>query len=381
MAAEDLTVSGGDGVGPETGDVITGPDFAVPPRLVRIVAVVGAVVLAGVGAAIVQRGAATTERFPVVAPTAAVDESAPPPVRTPTALPADLVFGTGDTTVLVDRDGAATPLPPGGPVTAAAKVPSGWVVGRAGRVLHVRGTETTDLAPGAAFHVDVTGTRVLIDNGTGRALVWSIPNNRPEMSTDLPAHVRVVGWLGAAVLLSVRDDAGRWRYDRWFPGGPYEEAPSTIEGNYLGVVGEALVVHRRDGPLDCVVRVPDIFRPIGPALRCGFGVTVEPPAARWEAVSPGGVFAALPGPDGSVQVAPLPAMLGGRAGFAAVTGLPGRVVDLTWRDGDTAALLVDGDASRMWTCAAADGTCRPTPLNGPAGLAPLILATRLPAVR
>lgn len=380
MSADDLTVSGGDTDEPG-GDVITGPDLTVPPGLIKGLAVVGVMVLAGVGATFVQRGGAATVRYPLAVPSPAVEEFIPRPAVAVTELPADLVFGAGDTTVLVDRDRRETPLPPGGPVTAAVKVPSGWVVGRDGRVLHVRDDGTTDLPPGPTFHVDVTGTRVLIDRGGGRATVWSIPAGRPEVSTDLPAHVRVVGWLGAAVLLSVRDDEGRWRYDRWFPGGPYEEAPSTIEGNFLGVVGEALVLHQRDGTLDCVVRVPDLFRPIGPALRCGFGVTVdgELPRGRWEAVSPGGGFAAVPGPNGSVHVASLPAMLGGRAGFASLTGLPGPVVGLIWRDAATVAVLVRGDVPHIWSCVIVYGTgCRSTPLNGPAGLTPLLLATRQP---
>jgi hypothetical protein len=382
MSADDLTVSGTED-GATDGDVITGPDFAMPPALVRAAAVVAVTVLAGVGAVMVQRGGDTTARYPVVAPSATVEEFVPPPSRDLGTLPADLVFGAGDTAVLVDRDGGATPLPPGGPVTAAVKVPSGWVIQRAGRVLHVRGGEVTDLAPGRAFHVDATGALVLIDGGTGTVTVLSLPAGTPEVATELPAHVRVVGWLGAAVLVSVRDTEGRWRYDRWFPAGPYEEAPSTVEGSFLGVAGEALVVHQRDGTLDCVVRVPDILRPAGQALRCGFEVAVdgELPRGRWEAVSPGGGYTAVPGPNGSIHVASLPAMLGGRAGFAPLAGLPGPVVDLTWRDAATAALLVAGDGSRIWTCAAAGGMCRPTPLNGPAGLAPLLLATRLPAVR
>jgi len=262
-------------------------------------------------------------------------------------------------------------------------------VGTRFRVLYLRGREALDLAPGIAnpsFWVDETGTGVLIDGRDGRAgavTVMSLPAGLPEPAVTLPAHVQVVDWLGAAVLVSVRDATGSWRYDRWSTGRPYTETPSTFEGSYLGVADGALVIHQRDGTLDCIVRVPDLLRPASQALRCGFGVPVDSDVlrGRWSAVSPGGRFAAVPGPNRSAYFAPLSAMLNGRAGFEPATGLPGPIVDITWRDGITAAVLVYGDDAHIWACAAASGACRATPLDGPSGLFPVQLAARVPAGR
>jgi hypothetical protein len=75
-------------------------------------------------------------------------------------------------------------------------------------------------------------------------------------------------------------------------------------------------------------------------------------------------------------------MLGGRAGFASLAGLPGPVVDLIWRDAATVAVLIRGDEPHIWSCVVVDGVgCRSTPLNGPTGLTPLLLATRQPPAR
>jgi hypothetical protein len=394
------------------GTVVAGPQYEVPPTL-RWAAVVAAVVvlLAGLGTAVLRPIGRPGDSPPGAASTVPVVRSSPPHAADPgdapdgSGLPADVVFdGRADddanthTPVLVDRDRGATPLPPGGQVTAAVKVPSGWVVKRrvngdpAGARFHVsylRGREVKDLAPGAAnplFRVDGTGTRVLIDGRDGRAgtvTVISLPAGTPEAAIALPAHVRVVDWLGTTVLVDVDDGAGSWRYDRWLIGRPYDQTPSTFEGSYLGVAGDALVIHQRDGTLDCIVRVPDLFRPAGQAFRCGFGVPIDGDVLRrrWSAVSPGGRHAAVPGPNGSAYFAPLAAMLNGRAGFAPATGLPGPIVDITWRDPDTAAVLVHGDDAHIWTCAAGGGACRATSLDRPSSLFPVQLVARVPAGR
>jgi hypothetical protein len=116
-------------------------------------------------------------------------------------------------------------------------------------------------------------------------------------------------------------------------------------------------------------------------LRCGFGVPLDSGVLhdRWSAVSPGGRFLAVPGPNRSAYFAPLPAMLQGLVGFAPATGLPGPVRDITWRDSGTAALLVGGDDARIWTCAADRADCRATPIVRPGDLSPVRLVPRVPA--
>ncbi|GIJ66669.1 hypothetical protein [Virgisporangium ochraceum] len=369
------------------GEVLAGPRYGVRPVLGRFtVLAAAAVLLAGLGAAILRPADGTGVHYRLAVPTAPAEETGPPPAE-PTGRPTDVVYdaprAATRTPVLVDREGAATPLPPGGPVSAAVKVPSGWVVKR-GNVLYLRGGDVFDLGPGE-FWVDGTGTQVLVDSrppGTaGGVAVRSLPDATRASAADLPAHVRIVNWDAVTALVSVRDDGGHWRYDRWMPGRPYLQTPSPFEGTYLGAANGEVVIHQRDGTLDCILRVPDLFRPVGPALRCGFGVVVDDVAlrGRWAAVSPGGRYTAVPGPFGAVYVAPLPAMLSGRAGFEPVTGLPGPVVDLIWRDGVTAAMLAGNDFRHVWTCAGAGLVCRPTPLDVPAGLTPVQLAPRIPA--
>lgn len=368
------------------GEVFAGPRYEVAPILSRFTVVAAAVVLlAGLGAAVARPADRTGVHYRLAVPTAPADETGPPPAE-PTGRPADVVYdvpGAGPhSPVLVDREGTATPLPAGAPVTAAVKVPSGWVVKR-GNVLYLRGSDVVDLGPGD-FWVDGTGTQVLVDGrpqgSAGGVTVRSLPDAAQASVADLPAHVRIVNWDAVTVLVSVRDDGGHWRYDRWMAGRPYLQTPSTFEGTYLGAANGEVVIHQRDGTLDCILRVPDLFRPIGPALRCGFGVVVDDVAlrGRWSAVSPGGRYAAVPGPNGSAYVAPLPAMLSGRAGFQPVTGLPGPIADIVWRDGTTAAVLARGDAANVWTCVGAGQACRPRPLDGPAGLVPVQLASRTP---
>jgi hypothetical protein len=218
----------------------------------------------------------------------------------------------------------------------------------------------------------------VVVSGAGTVSVVSLPAAVVEATTTLPANVRVLGWLGPGVLV----DAGDGRLDRWTPGQPYVETPGFFAGTFLGAAGDALVMHRRDGTLDCIVYVPDLHRP-GQEYRCGFDLPVDGAALAGgrSAVAPGGGYAAMPGLDRSAYFAPLPAMLDGRAGFAPATGLPGPVRDFTWRDGGTAAVLVEGDDTHVWTCAAAGGACRPTPIQGRAGLVPTQLAARLPAGR
>ena len=126
--------------------------------------------------------------------------------------------------------------------------------------------------------------------------------------------------------------------------------------------------------------MPDLLTWTRQALRCGLGVPVDSEVmlGRWSAVSPGGRFIAVPGPNGSAYFAPLPAMLSGRAGFEPAVGLPEPIVDIRWRDGFTAAVLVRGDDTHMWACAASGGACRATSIDGPSGLFPVQLAARAP---
>jgi hypothetical protein len=382
------------------GGLVAGPVYEVPPSISRLAVAVGvAVLLVGVGAfALRPDPPARQAAFPSATPA----EPSPPPIDDGT-LPADVVFdapvpddANTHMPVLVGRDRATVPLAAGGRVTAAVKVPSGWVVKRqvvgdpAGirfRVSHVRAGEVRDLAPGVAnpsFWVDRTGTRVLIDGrdgAPGAVSVVALPGVATEVTTELPAHVRVVGWLGDAVLVSVRDADGVWRYDRWRTDEHYAESPSLITGSFLGATASGvLTVHQRDGILDCIVQVADLMSWTQQAKRCGLGVPVDSELmlGRWSAVSPAGRFIAAPGPNGSAYFAPLPAMLGGRAGFAPTVGLPGPIADITWRDGFTAAMLVRGDDLRVWACAASGGACRAIPVNGPPGLVPVRLAARAP---
>lgn len=401
------------------GGPVAGPVYQVEPLISRaVVTVAVAVLLVGLGAIFLRPAGGPDERAPDAAPTVVTEqpgatsaEPSPPATDPPPAtdqpadgaLPADVVFdvlaaddANTHTPVLVGRDRGTVALPPGGQIMAAVKVPSGWVVKRqvigdpAGtrfRVLYLRGTDVLDLTPGIpnpSFRVDGTGTRVVIDGRDGTAgavTVVSLPGAAAEATTALPAHVRVVDWLGAAILLSVRDADGTWRYDRWFTGRPYEEAPSLFTGSFLGTTGAgALTIHQRDGALDCIIQVPDLLTSTRQAYRCGFGVSVDSEVmlGRWSAVSPGGRFIAVPGTNGSAYFAPLPAMLSGRAGFEPSVGLPEPIVDIKWRDGFTAAVLVRGD-TRMWACAASGGACRATSIDGPAGLFPVQLAARAPA--
>jgi hypothetical protein len=158
--------------------------------------------------------------------------------------------------------------------------------------------------------------------------------------------------------------------------------PNPFAGSFLGAAaGGAVAIHQRDGELDCIVQVSDLAQPAKHSLRCGFGVPVDSEVLhdRWSAVSPGGRFVAVPGPNRSAHFAPMPAMLKGLVGFEPAAGLPGPVLDVAWRDGTTAALLVRGDDTRIWACAADRVTCRATPIGGPAGLSPVRLVARVPA--
>jgi hypothetical protein len=363
------------------GEIVAGARYGARPVLSRVAVGAAAVVLLAVFGVVAVRPATDGVRYPLVVPEVTAEPADPPPPADPNALPADLVYdAAAGASVLVDRNRTVTVLPPGGRVTAAVKVPSGWVVAReTGGVLHVRGNDVVDLAPGAGnppFWVDGTGTRVLIDGRPGKLTVVSLPDGSRESVTDLPAHVRIVSWDALTVLVSVGG-----RYDRWLPGHPYLETPSQFAGSYLGAANGEVVLYLRDGTLDCILRVPDLFLPIGPALRCGFGVPVDGEAlrGRWSAVSPGGRYAVMPGPNGSAFVAPLPAMLSGRAGFEPVTGLPGPITDLMWRDSATAAVLARGDDANIWTCTGAGRPCRPTALDAPAGLTTAHLVPRIPA--
>lgn len=370
MPADDLTVSGSsDPSDGPAGDAVT--FGGVSPVVGRAGLVAGLVALL-VGFVVVAVRRPDPTGFLRAGPAPAVA----PPVAPDSALPADVVFAgpAGTPVVLVDRAGAPTPLPAGVAVAAAVKVPSGWVVAAGGRVLHVRGNAVTDLGAGT-FFVDATGTRAVVSVGPAVS-VFALPGDVAEATTTLPAGVRVLGWLGPAVLVGADDG----HLDRWTPGRPYAETPGFFTGNVLGTSSDALVVHRREGTLDCIVYVPDLHRP-DQEYRCGFDVPVDGAAleAGWPGVAPGGAYAAMPGPDRSAHFASLPAMLDGRATFAPATGLPGAVRSFTWRDGVTAAVLVDGDDTHVWTCAAAAGGCRATPVTGPAGLRPARLAARLPA--
>jgi hypothetical protein len=255
-------------------------------------------------------------------------------------------------------------------------------------VLYLRDGEALDLAPGVAdpsFFVAETGTRVAIDgrDGTdGVITVLSLPGAAAETTTLLPAHVRVVAWFGDVFVVGVRDATGSWQYGRWAIADPYEELPGAISGSFLGAAGGgAVTVYQRDGELDCIVQVTELVRPAKQALRCGFGVPVDTGVLteRWSAVSPGGRFLVVPGPNRSAHFAPLPAMLKGLVGFAPPVRLPGPVLDVTWRDGSTAALLVRGDDERIWTCTADRIDCRATPIFKPKDRSPVQLVTRVPA--
>jgi hypothetical protein len=389
---------------------VPGPTYTVPPLVSRATALVAAaaVVLlaAGLGA-VVLRPAGQPDRPAPGAATAG--PSGPPPAdpappADPSSLPADVLFDdpniedpNGHEPVLVGRDRTLVFLPPGGRVTAAVKVPSGWIVKRqlAGgssgirsRVLYLRDGEASDLAPGLAdpsFFVDETGTRVAIDGRDGRdgvITVLSLPGAAAETTTPLPAHVRVVAWFGDEFVVGVRDSTGSWQYGRWAIADPYEELPGAISGSFLGAAGGgAVTVYQRDGELDCIVQVTELVRPAKQALRCGFGVPVDTGvlAGRWSAVSPGGRFLVVPGPNRSAHFAPLPAMLKGLVGFAPPVRLPGPVLDVTWRDGTTAALLVRGDDAQIWTCTADRVDCRATPVVKPKNLSPVQLVPRVPA--
>jgi hypothetical protein len=394
------------------GAPIPGPVYPVPPLVSRVAALVAmtavAVLIAGLGA-VVLRPAGGPERPAPDAATAVVEPSsplpaAPGPPADPNALPADVLFddptnedANAHEPVLVGRDRSMVFLPPGGPVTAAVKVPSGWIVKRqtAGgtsgirsRVLYLRDGEALDLAPGLAdpsFFVDETGTRVAIDgrDGTdGVITVLSLPGAAADTTTPLPAHVRVIAWFGEVFVVGVRDATGSWQYGRWSIADPYEELPGAISGSFLGAAGGgAVTVHQRDGELDCIVQVSELVRPAKQALRCGFGVPVDTDvlSQRWSAVSPGGRFLVVPGPNRSAHFAPLPAMLRGLVGFAPAVRVPGPVLDVAWRDGTTAALLVRGDDAQIWTCTADRIDCRATPVDRPNDLAPVQLVPRVPA--
>ncbi len=366
------------------GEIVVGTRYEVPAVLSQVVVGAAAVLLlAGLGVAIA-RPDTDGGRYPLAVPAVTAEPSFPPPPPVdPNALPADIVYDTAydtaaATPVLVDRDRNVTTLPAGGRVTSAVKVPAGWVVAReSGGVVHVRGSEVVDLAPGTSFWVDSTGSRVLIDNRPGTLTVVSlIDGSRMSVIDELPDYVRIVNWDTLTVLVNVNG-----RYDRWLPGFAYLETPSLFAGNYLGAANGEVIIYQRDGTLDCILRVPDLFRPIGPALRCGFGVSVDGEAlrGRWSAVSPGGRYAAVPDVNGSAFMAPLPAMLRGRAGFEPITGLPGPITDLTWRDSVTAVVLVRGDDANVWTCSGAGEPCRPMPLKAPNGSKPALLAPRIPA--
>ena len=402
------------------GRSIPGPVYDVPPLVGRVAVLVAVAVLAVGLAAVFLRAAGRTERPQRAAPGSATAVVEPPgatpagPGATstlpaapadPDALPADVVFdapvaGDADThtPVLVSRDGSMVFLPPGGRVTAGVKVPSGWIVKRQAadsgttiraRVFHVRDGEVLDLAPGVrdpSFWVDASGARVAIDGRSGTdgvVTVLSLRDAVPETSTVLPAHVRLIAWVGAAMLTGVRDASGSWEFGRWPIGDPYEELPSAISGSFLGTVGGAVTIHQRDGELDCIVQVTELVRPAKQALRCGFGVPVDTGVltGRWSAVSPGGRFLAVPGPSGSAYFAPLPAMLKGLVGFAPAVGLPGPVHDIAWRDGATAAVLVGGGGAdtQIWVCDADSATCRATPVVRPDDLSPALLVARVPA--
>jgi hypothetical protein len=394
------------------GTPVPGPGYDVPPVVSRIAVVIGvvAVLVAGLGAVLLrptERPAGPSPAATAPDATAGVERSTDPPPAgeapaDPNAAPADIVFDTPDdasphTPVLVARDRSTVSLPPGGRITTAVKVPSGWVVKRqmaAGessrirfRVQYVRGGEVLDLAPGVpdpSFWVDEIGTRIAIDGRdgqTGAVTVLSLPGLVAEATTALPEHVRVVAWLGAAVLVSTRDTAGSWHFGQWSVADPYVDVPSRFTGSFLGTGGGALAIHQRDGELDCVVQIADIFEPAKQALRCGLGVPVDSDVLqdRWSPVSPGGRYLAVPGPNRSAYFAPLPPMLKGLAGFVPAAGLPGPVADITWRDGTTAAVLVRGDDTRIWTCAADRGACRPAPLVRPDGLSSVQLVARVPA--
>ena len=389
---------------------IPGPVYEVPPLVSRAAALVAmaAVVLlaAGLGAVVLRPAGQPARPVPDAATTGPY--SAPPaepaPPADPNALPADVLFDDptiGDANahepVLVGRDRTMVFLPPGGRVTAAVKVPSGWIVKRqlAGgssgirsRVLYLRDGEALDLAPGLAdpsFLVDETGTRIASAGRDGRAgviTVLSLPGAAAETTTVLPAHVRVVAWFGDVFVVGVRDATGSWQYGRWTIADPYEELPGAISGSFLGAAGGgAVTVHQRDGELDCIVQVTELVRPAKQALRCGFGVPVDTDVLteRWSAVSPGGRFLVVPGPNRSAHFAPLPAMLKGLVGFAPPVRVPGPVLDVTWRDGTTAALLVRGDDAQIWTCTADRIDCRATPVVKPKNLSPVQLVPRIPA--
>lgn len=356
------------------GEIVAGARYEVPAVLSRVAVGAAAVLLlVGLGAAIVRPDTGRVH-YPLVVASATPEPSEPPPPPVdPNSLPADVVYDT----VLVDRTRTTTALPPGGRITAAVKVPSGWVVAReGGGVLHVRGRDVLALAAGSSFWVDRTGSRVLIDDRPGNLTVVSLIDGSKQPVTDLPDEVTIVSWDALTVLVRVEG-----RYDRWLPGYPYLATPSHFVGTYLGAADGEVVIYRREGTLDCILRVPDLFRPVGPALRCGFGVSVDGDALRrrWSAVSPGGRYAAVLDRNGSAFVAPLPAMLSGRAGFQPVTGLPGPITDLTWRDSTTAAVLVGGDDANVYTCTGVGRPCSPVPLDAPAGSAPVLLAPRIPA--
>jgi hypothetical protein len=397
------------------GAPVPGPVYEVPAVVSRAAALaaLAAVVLLIAGAAVLwpapqserpARDPATAGREPAGPPPAGPPQAGTAPPADPNALPADVLFDdptSGDANahepVLVGRDRTMVFLPPGGPVTAAVKVPSGWIVKRqtAGgfsgiraRLLYLRDGESLDLAPGVAdpsFLVDETGRRVAIDgrDGTdGVITVLSLPGAAAETTTVLPAHVRVVAWFGEVFVVGVRDATGSWQYGRWSIADVYEEKPGAISGSFLGAAGGgAVTVHQRDGELDCIVQVTDLVRPAKQALRCGFGVPVDTGVltGRWSAVSPGGRFVVVPGPDRSAHFAPLPAMLKGLVGFAPPVRLPGPVLDVTWRDGTTAALLVRGDDAQIWTCTADRIDCRATPVVRPKNLSPVQLVPRVPA--
>jgi hypothetical protein len=399
------------------GRSIRGPVYDVPPVVGRVAALIAVVVLVAGLAAVFLRPAGGPERPEPAAPgaaTATVERPGATPTRpnaTPTqpaapadpdALPADIVFdapvaddANTHTPVLVSRDRRMVFLPPGGTVTAGAKVPSGWIIKRQAadgatvraRVLYVRDGEVLDLAPGVSdpsFWVDASGARVTIDGRSGTdgvVTVLSLPDGAPESSTVLPAHVRLIAWVGPAMLIAVREASGSWDFGRWPIGDPYEELPSAISGRFLGAVGGAVTIHQRDGELDCIVQVTELVRPAKQALRCGFGVPVDAGALtdRWSAVSPGGRFVAVPDPFGSAYFAPLPAMLKGLVGFAPAAGLPGPIRDIAWRDGATAAVLVRGDDARIWECDAERATCLARPAERPDGLSPVLLVARVPA--
>lgn len=389
------------------GRLVPGIEYAVPPMVGwRAVAVFAAVLVVGIGA-FVLRAAGPADRGAPDAATAPVERSSATPVEPAPpadegALPADVVLdapaaadaGT-HSPVLVGRDRSRVFLPPGGPVTHAVKVPSGWVVkrqvgGARFQVLYLRGAEVLDLAPGVpdpSFRVDETGTRVALDGRDGAAgavTMVSLPGGDAETTAVLPAHVRVIAWLGRELLVGVRDTVGAWHYGRWSTAAAYEDMPSPFAGSFLGAWGGgAVAIHQREGALDCIVQVTDLELPAKHSLRCGFGVPVDRDVLddRWSAVSPGGRFVAVPGPNRSAYFAPMPAMLKGLVGFEPAAGLPGPVLDVAWRDGATAALLVGGDDTQLWACAAEQVACRATPVDGPAGLSPVLLAARVPAGR